>query len=76
VLKNASTKAKTALLSGNLAHFQKWFDGTGGNAHLMKVATIVKEVGGALHNRPITFANATGNSVDKEAGGLCGCVSG
>lgn len=74
VLKNASAKAKAALLAGDLTHFQKWFDGTGNNAHLMKVATIVKEVDEALQKRSITFANATGNSVDKDNGGLCGYV--
>jgi hypothetical protein len=74
VLKKASAKAKDALLGGDLDAFNKWFDGTGGNAHLMKVSTIVKEVDEAIHARPITFADATGNSVDKAIGGLCGYV--
>jgi Icc-related predicted phosphoesterase len=74
VLKSASAKAKAAVLGGDLAAFSKWFDSTGSNLHLMKVATIIKEIDDAIQNRPITFANATGNTVDKEEGGLCGYV--
>lgn len=74
VMKKASAKARAAMLSGDLTTFQKWFDGTGSNAHLMKVSTIIKEIDDAINQRSITFANATGNSVDKENGGLCGYV--
>lgn len=74
IMRAASGKAKSALLSADLAAYSKWFDGTGQNAHLMKVASIVKEVDDAINQRPITFANATGNSVDKANGGLCGYV--
>jgi hypothetical protein len=74
VLKSASAKAKTALLGGDLAAFQKWFDGTGSNTHLMKVATIVKEIDDAILSRKITFADATGNQIHKDSGSLCGYV--
>ena len=74
ILKTASAKAKAALLSGDLTHFKTWFDGTGNNAHLMKVSTIVKEIDDAIRLRPITFANATGNSIERGGNGLCGYV--
>lgn len=74
ILKAASAKASAALLSGDLTHFKTWFDGTGKNAHLMKVSTIIKEIDDAIRTRPITFVNATGNSVDKGTQGLCGYV--
>ncbi|QSI78987.1 MULTISPECIES: M35 family metallo-endopeptidase [Niveibacterium] len=74
VLKAASAAAKDALLSGDLTAFSKWFDSTGKNAHLMKVASIVKEIDEAIQKRPITFADATGNAIDKQEGGLCGYV--
>lgn len=57
LLKAASAKASAALLSKNLTHFKTWFDGTGTNAHLMKVSTIVKEINDAVQTRSITFAN-------------------
>lgn len=69
-----SRKAKQALLSGDLAAYQKWFDGTGKNAHLAKVATIVKEIDDALSTRQITFVNATGNKIHRDQAGLCGYV--
>jgi len=69
VLKSASAKAKLALLSGDLTHFRTWFDGTERNAHLMKVSSIIKEIDDAIRNRPITFANATGNSIEKRGRG-------
>ncbi len=74
ILKVASDKANKAILSGNLTYFRKWFDGTGKNAHLMKVATIIKEIDSAIKNRPITFVNATDNAIDKSTTGLCGYV--
>lgn len=74
VLKSGSKKAKNSLLAGDLTAFNKWFDNTGANSHLMKIATIVKEIDNAIDKRQITFANATGNSVHKEVGGLCGYV--
>lgn len=75
VLKAASAKARAALLSGDLTHFKTWFDGTGRNTHLMKVSSIIKEIDDAIKSRPITFANATGNSIDRaEQGSLCGYV--
>ncbi len=74
VLKAASAKAKAALLSGDLTHFRTWFDGTGKNAHLMKVSSIVKEIDDAIRSRPITFANATGNAIERKEQGLCGYV--
>ena len=74
ILKTASAKAKAALLSGDLTHFRTWFDGTGKNAHLMKISSIVKEIDDAINIRPITFANATGNSIEQGETGLCGYV--
>jgi hypothetical protein len=74
VLKSGSKKAKDALFTGDLAAFSKWFDGTGKNTHLMKVATIVKEIDDAIGSRKITFADATGNQIHKDSGGLCGYV--
>jgi len=74
VLKAGSAKAKATLFSGDLTHFRTWFDGTGKNAHLMKVSSIVKEIDDAINNRAITFVNATGNAVDKREQGLCGYV--
>lgn len=74
LLKTASAAAKDAILSGNLTAFSKWFDSTGKNTHLMKIATIIKEIDDAIQSRKITFADATGNSVDKSMGGLCGYV--
>lgn len=74
ILKTASAKAKAALLSGDLTHFRTWFDGTGKNAHLMKVSSIVKEIDDAMRTRPITFVNATGNAIDRGEKGLCGYV--
>ncbi|MEO1618970.1 MAG: M35 family metallo-endopeptidase [Planctomycetota bacterium] len=74
VLKRAAKNANDAMLAGDLTAFSKWFDSTGSNSHLMKVASIIKEVNDALTQRGITFADATGNSVDKSSGGLCGYV--
>jgi hypothetical protein len=74
VLKSTSKKAKTAMLSRDLTYYYKWFDGTGKNAHLMKVASIIKEIDEAINYRPITFANATGNAIDRGEAGLCGYV--
>lgn len=73
-MQRASAKAKGDLMSGKLNAFRKWFDGTGKNAHLMKVASIVNEIDQAIAGRPITFANAQGNSMDKKTQGLCGYV--
>ena len=73
-LQKISAAASQALLGGDLAAFQKWFDTTGANAHLMKVATIVKGIDEAVKSRPITFVNATGNAIDRSSGGLCGYV--
>ena len=74
VMRTASAKARMALMSGDLAAYTKWFDGTGRNKHLMKVASIIKEIDDAINKRSITFANATGNTVHKKTGGLCGYV--
>jgi hypothetical protein len=74
LLRTTSGKAKKALMSGDLGAYQKWFDGTGKNAHLMKVSTVVKEIDDAINQRPITFVNATGNKVHKEQQHLCGYV--
>ncbi len=74
VLKSSAAQAKNALLSGNLNAFQTWFDSTGKNAHLMKVATTVKEIHGAIEKRKITFANATNNAVHHRDQHLCGYV--
>ena len=74
LMKEGSRRAKTALLGGDLSAFNKWFDSTGTRSHLMKVSTIIKEVDDAIQHRSITFANASGNKVDKEEGGLCGYV--
>ena len=74
ILKTASDKAQRALLSGDLTYFRKWFDGTGRNAHLMKVSTIIREIDAAIKARPITFVNATDNKIDRSTQGLCGYV--
>jgi hypothetical protein len=71
-MQRASAKAKRDLMGGKLNAYRKWFDGTGKNAHLMKVASIVNEIDQAITSRGITFANAEGNSRDKK--GLCGYV--
>jgi hypothetical protein len=74
LLMAGSKKAKQALLSGDLAAYQKWFDGTGNNAHLFKVSTIVNEIDDALTTKQITFVNATGNAIHRDQQGLCGYV--
>lgn len=74
LLQAGSKKARTAMMSGDLTAYQKWFDGTGQNAHLFKVATIVKGIDEALQQRTITFVNATGNAIHRDQQGLCGYV--
>lgn len=74
LMQKASSAAKRDLLGGKLDAYKKWFDGTGKNAHLMKVATIVNEIDSAIIGRPITFANAQDNSKDQSTKGLCGYV--
>ncbi|MGE3175742.1 MAG: M35 family metallo-endopeptidase [Planctomycetota bacterium] len=73
-MQRASAAAKKALLGGDLAAFQKWFDGTGKNAHLMKVSTIVNEVDQAILSRPITFAKLDRPGVRVDTRNLCGYV--
>ena len=47
LMQRASSKAKTALLGGDLTAYRKWFDATG-TAHLMKVSSIVNEIDQAI----------------------------
>ena len=74
VMQRGSAAARKALLGGDLAAYQKWFDGTGKNAHLMKVATVVNEVDQALSTRPITFAKLDRPGLNVKTKGLCGYV--
>lgn len=73
LMKQASKKARAALLSGDLTAYKKWFEG-GDTKHLMKVASIVSEIDDAIAQRPITFVNATGNAVHRDQQHLCGYV--
>jgi hypothetical protein len=69
----ASAKAKKALLGADLTAYRKWFDATG-NAHLMKVSSIVNEIDHALAQRPITFAKLDRPGVNVNTNNLCAYV--
>jgi len=69
----ASSKAKAALLGGNLTAYRKWFEANG-NTQVMKVASIVKEVDDAILKRPITFAKLDRPGVNVNTSGLCAYV--
>jgi hypothetical protein len=72
-LRQASSKARAALLKGDLTAYRKWFD-TSGQAHLMKVATVVNEIDAAITSRPITFAKLDRTGVNVDTNGLCAYV--
>lgn len=69
----ASSKARAALLGGNLTAYRKWFEGNG-TTQLMKVGTIVKETDDAIMGRPITFAKLDRPGVNVNTRGLCAYV--
>jgi hypothetical protein len=73
-LQRASTLASQALLRGDLTAYQKWFDATGKNAQLMKVATNVKGIQDALLTRPLTFAKLDRPGVNVDTEDLCAYV--
>jgi hypothetical protein len=73
-MKAASGAAKRDLMGGKLDNYRKWFDGTGGAAHIMKVASIVNEVDSAINSRPITFAKLDRPGVNVNTNGLCAYV--
>ncbi|MGH9794527.1 MAG: M35 family metallo-endopeptidase [Candidatus Acidiferrales bacterium] len=73
LMRTASGKAKQALLGGDLTAYRKWFD-TSGNAHVMKVASIVNEMDQAINNRPITFAKLDRKGVNVNTKSLCAYV--
>ena len=73
LMQRASTKARTALLGGDLTAYRKWFDATG-TAHLMKVGSIVNEIDQAIAGRPITFAKLDRAGVNVNTDNLCAYV--
>lgn len=73
LMKEASAKARKALLGADLTAYRKWFDSTG-NAHLMKVASIVNEIDQAINSRPITFAKLDRAGVRANTENLCAYV--
>jgi len=73
VMQTASTKAKTALLGGDLTAYRKWFEANG-TTQLMKVSTIVNELDQAINQRPITFAKLDRAGVNVNTNNLCAYV--
>jgi hypothetical protein len=73
LMKAASAKARRSLFDGDLTAYAKWFE-AGGTAHLMKVASIVKDVDEAINTRPITFAPLDRPGVQMNTSGLCAHV--
>ena len=63
LMQRASSKAKTALLGGDLTAYRKCFEAAG-TAQLMKVSTVVNEIDQAIAQRPITFAKLDRASVN------------
>ncbi len=72
-MRSASARAKTALLSGDLTAYRKWFEASGAT-QVMKVASIVNEVDAAINGRPITFAKLDRPGVNVHTQGLCAYV--
>ncbi len=73
LMQQASAKARRALLGGDLTAYRKWFDARG-NAHVMKVASIVNEIDQAINQRPITFAKLDRKGVNVNTNNLCAYV--
>jgi predicted aminopeptidase len=73
-LQRASMLASQSFLGGDLAAYNKWFDGTGKNAQLMKVATNVKGINDAILGRPLTIAKLDRPGVNVDTKGLCAYV--
>jgi hypothetical protein len=73
-MQHASAKATKALLDGDLTLYRKWFDGTGKNAQLMKVATNVKGINDAILGRPLTFAKLDRAGMNVNTDNLCAYV--
>jgi hypothetical protein len=73
MMQAASSKAKTALLGGNLTAYRKWFEAAN-TAQLMKVSTIVNEIDQAIAQRPITFAKLDRPGVNTNTDNLCAYV--
>ena len=73
-MQRASTAASQALLRGDLTAYRKWFDGSGKNAQLMKVAANVKGIQDALLSRPLTFAKLDRPGVNVNTQHLCAYV--
>jgi hypothetical protein len=74
LLKRSSSAARQSLLGGDLTAYHKWFEESGRNAHLMKVASIVNEVDQAIGGRPITFAKLDRPEVNVNTKNLCAYV--
>lgn len=72
-MKSASSRAKTALLGGDVKAYRKWFEAAGAT-QTMKVAAIVNEVDAAINGRPITFAKLDRPGVNVNTAGLCAYV--
>jgi hypothetical protein len=73
LMQRASSKAKTALLGGDLTAYRKCFEAAGAT-QLMKVSTVVNEIDQAIAQRPMTFAKLDRDGVNVNTNGLCAYV--
>jgi hypothetical protein len=73
LMQRASSKARTALLGGDLTAYRKCFEAAG-TAQLMKVSSVVNEIDQAISQRPITFAKLDRDGVNVDTKGLCAYV--
>src|SRR5688572_11330543 len=57
LMARASAKARKELESGNLDQYRVWFE-TQGTKHLMKVASVVKDIDETIRNKKVQFVYA------------------